>query len=102
MSHKLNMILEKRANKYYAYCPEIENSHKQGDSLKEVINDIQETIENYLETTSEPAPNLDDRSIWEVCDEIMKDLPISTLEQLPIDGAEQHDHYIYGIPKQSK
>ena len=26
-------------------------------------------------------------------------LPQETLDQLPVDGASQHDHYIYGTPK---
>jgi predicted DNA-binding antitoxin AbrB/MazE fold protein len=26
-------------------------------------------------------------------------LPQETLEQLPADGASQHDHYLYGTPK---
>jgi len=29
----------------------------------------------------------------------MEDLPDDVLERLPIDGAAQHDHYIYGSPK---
>jgi hypothetical protein len=27
-------------------------------------------------------------------------LPRETLDRLPADGASQHDHYIYGTPKQ--
>jgi antitoxin component of MazEF toxin-antitoxin module len=26
-------------------------------------------------------------------------LPQETLDRLPVDGASQHDHYIYGTPK---
>ncbi|MFO0967367.1 MAG: antitoxin family protein [Gemmataceae bacterium] len=26
-------------------------------------------------------------------------LPPETLDRLPVDGASQHDHYIYGTPK---
>jgi hypothetical protein len=32
------------------------------------------------------------RAIW-------ADLPAKVLAQLPEDGASQHDHYIYGLPK---
>ena len=29
----------------------------------------------------------------------MSDVPNDVLDRLPVDGAEQHDHYIYGLPK---
>jgi len=28
-----------------------------------------------------------------------RDVPDEELERLPVDGAAQHDHYIYGLPK---
>ena len=31
--------------------------------------------------------------------EAFKDVPEEELERLPVDGATQHDHYIYGTPK---
>lgn len=38
--------------------------------------------------------------IWEVFDEILQDVPQEELDLLPSDAASQHDHYIYGTPKQ--
>jgi Arc/MetJ-type ribon-helix-helix transcriptional regulator len=37
--------------------------------------------------------------IGEIIDELMSDVPDDVLDRLPIDGAAQHDHYIYGLPK---
>lgn len=34
--------------------------------------------------------------------EEMADIPDEVLAQLPTDGAENHDHYLYGWPKQSE
>jgi hypothetical protein len=31
--------------------------------------------------------------------QIEKDVPKAELEKLPTDGAENHDHYLYGAPK---
>ena len=45
------------------------------------------------------ASHLDDRPIWEVIQDIMKDVPDEVFDRLPKDGASQVDHYIYGIPK---
>jgi excisionase family DNA binding protein len=50
---------------------------------------------------SSQAPTFDPtaRPIWEVFDEIMREVPEDELNRLPADGAEQHDHYVYGLPK---
>jgi hypothetical protein len=42
-----------------------------------------------------------DSSIWEVIDEIMRSVPEEARQRLPADGAEQHDHYLYGSPKRA-
>jgi 16S rRNA U1498 N3-methylase RsmE len=42
---------------------------------------------------------LTNKNIWEIAQEITEDITEDELQQLPHDGAQQHDHYIYGIPK---
>ena len=39
------------------------------------------------------------KPIWQIAQDIMADVPPEIISQLPADGAEQHDHYIYGTPK---
>jgi Arc/MetJ-type ribon-helix-helix transcriptional regulator len=39
------------------------------------------------------------KPIWEEIEEITAGVPDEEFLKLPIDGAEQHDHYIYGLPK---
>jgi len=34
--------------------------------------------------------------------EIWADMPDEVRAKLPADGAEQHDHYIYGVPKRTE
>ena len=41
------------------------------------------------------------KPIWERFIEAFQDAPDEELERLPVDGAAQHDHYIYGLPKRS-
>jgi hypothetical protein len=36
---------------------------------------------------------------WKRIRAIMSKVPRKQMKQLPRDGAEQHDHYIYGTPK---
>jgi Arc/MetJ-type ribon-helix-helix transcriptional regulator len=45
----------------------------------------------------EAAPKY--KPIWEEFEDIAASVPIEEWAKLPVDGAEQHDHYIYGTPK---
>ncbi len=47
------VILEDESGGYIAIVPELPGCHTQGDSLDEVIRNIREAIELYLETLSE-------------------------------------------------
>jgi hypothetical protein len=40
------------------------------------------------------------RPIWEIIEEIANDAPPGTWDDVPTDGAVNHDHYLYGAPKQ--
>ena len=42
------------------------------------------------------------KPIWEVAAEIRNSVPQEEWDKLPTDGAEQHDHYIYGLQKRPK
>ena len=46
-----------------------------------------------------PSSHEAPKPIWEQFIEAFKDVPDEELERLPVDGAAQHDHYIYGLPK---
>jgi len=39
------------------------------------------------------------KPIWERILERIAAIPDEEWDKLPVDGAEQHDHYIYGTPK---
>jgi len=49
-------------------------------------------------TSPAPAKRI---PIWEVAAELRKNVPEEEWTKLPVDGAAQHDHYIYGTPKRS-
>ncbi len=50
MNYKVSVVIEKDEYGYYAYCPELEGCQTQGDSVEEVMANIKEAIELYLET----------------------------------------------------
>jgi predicted RNase H-like HicB family nuclease len=53
MSYKVSVVIEKDEHGYYAYCPELEGCQTQGNSLEEVMSNVREATELYLETLSE-------------------------------------------------
>ena len=53
MSYKVKVVIEKDEYGYYAYCPELEGCQTQGDTLEEVLDNVKEAVELYLETLSE-------------------------------------------------
>lgn len=53
MAYKVGIVIEKDDFGYYAYCPELEGCQTQGDSFEEVMDNIREAIELYLETLPE-------------------------------------------------
>ena len=53
MFQKVSIVIEKDQYGYYAYCPELEGCQTQGDTLEEVMANIKEAIELYLETLPE-------------------------------------------------
>ncbi|HTX39214.1 MAG TPA: hypothetical protein VME43_29520 [Bryobacteraceae bacterium] len=63
----------------------------QGLSPEEYARQV---LEHDLEST---AP----RPIWEVIAENMRRVPPEDLAAMPKDGASEHDHYSYGLPKKN-
>lgn len=53
MSYKVSVVVEKDENGYYAYAPELEGCQSQGDTLDEVMSNIKEAVELYLETLTD-------------------------------------------------
>lgn len=102
MSSKISIKIEKNESGYSAYSPEIEGYRTEGDSLDVVIDEIKEAIRLYLAKTDNKATNTANQSLLELFESITADMTEEEIKQLPSDGAEQHDHYIYGTPKKKQ
>lgn len=56
-------------------------------------------VEEMLAEKAAAQNGVSVRPLWEIAEEISSQVPIEEWEKLPTDGAEQHDHYLYGSPK---
>ncbi len=72
----------------------------QGLSVEEWLLRLAEQS-THLSTQGEERKR-DQRPIWEVIADNMKDVPPEDLALLPRDGASQIDHYVYGLPKRGE
>lgn len=54
----------------------------------------QKEILDYVEKFEPPR-----QTLWDAVRDIVADIPQDVLEKLPVDGAENHDHYLYGASK---
>ena len=99
MAYKVNILIEKNESGYSASSPEIAGYQVQGDSLDMVFDNLKEAVKQDLEKINVKTNDKIDKPIWEVAKDITNDMTEEEINQLPSDGAEQHDHYIYGTPK---
>lgn len=65
---------------------------------------VRVTVEPQLQRAADtyPSPRADESggmSVGERIAALARDLPQDVIDSLPVDGASQHDHYIYGTPK---
>ncbi len=69
--------------------------------VEEVLNFLlfTKSRQQQLATQTIPKTQSKFKPIWEVADEIIASLPEEAINELPTDGATQHDHYLYGTPK---
>lgn len=58
-------------------------------------------VDKMLLEEQEPAASKNSRPIWEIITELSSEIPLEEWAKLPTDGAEQHDHYLYGSPKRT-
>jgi hypothetical protein len=42
-----------------------------------------------------------DSPIWERIAELAEEIPDEAIADIPVDGATEHDHYLYGSPKKT-
>jgi Arc/MetJ-type ribon-helix-helix transcriptional regulator len=72
-----------------------------GEMITKLVRDYEQRTPHQPEppTVSQQPTAPAHKPIWEVIQEITAGIPDEEWAKLPVDGAEQHDHYIYGTPK---
>ncbi len=58
-------------------------------------------VDALLDKEQLAPPESTRRPISEIFEELSSQIPLEEWAELPRDGAEQHDHYLYHSPKRS-
>ncbi len=48
-SYRLSVVIEKDADGYFAFCPELQGCYTQGDSYEEILENIKDAIRLHIE-----------------------------------------------------
>ncbi len=48
-TYRLAVVIEKDADGYYAFCPQLQGCHTQGDTYEEALNNVSDAIRLILE-----------------------------------------------------
>jgi len=109
-AHRYSWVVNKRTRVPTGYEPhEIDPRLSQSITERGVI-ETPEDLDYWLRRASEetqakqPAASQIEtapahKPIWEEIEELTANIPDEEFLKLPVDGAEQLDHYIYGLPK---
>jgi Arc/MetJ-type ribon-helix-helix transcriptional regulator len=69
------------------------------DAMSEAASLLLERVKEEQAQAKQPAAAAAHKPIWQVAEELRKSIPAEEWDKLPVDGAAQHDHHIYGTPK---
>lgn len=69
--------------------------------LKRLSPEQQREVADFIHKLAgrETSPSTSESHIWDEIAAASASLPDDAWQGVPIDGSEQHDHYLYGSPK---
>ncbi len=57
---------------------------------------------NFVTSLQKQRKTARAKTLSAIFEELSNELPLEQWRELPADGAENHDHYLYGAPKKTK
>lgn len=99
MVNKISIVISKNPDGYSVNFPELEPTDYQDSSLDGVLNRLKDALETHLMASDLSQEETTGESILKIVDKLTDDFTEEELAQLPSDGAEERDYYLYGSPK---
>jgi hypothetical protein len=101
MSSKLNVSINKTDTGYIVQSSEKESQPiETDDSIESLMQTLKMLVSTHLDIETEHQPlATTGQSLLNLFESITANISVEETQNLPQDGAEQHDHYLYGSPK---
>ncbi|MBI3934387.1 MAG: type II toxin-antitoxin system HicB family antitoxin [Acidobacteria bacterium] len=68
-TYRVSMVIERDADGYYAFCPELQGCYSQGQTYEEAVNNIRDAIRLHIEdrlANNEEVPEFESVSLGTV------------------------------------
>lgn len=72
------------------------------EQMRALTEDEMRQVLDFVTSLQEQRKSLQSKPISQVFEELSSEIPLEQWRELPSDGAENHDHYLYGAPKKTK
>lgn len=71
------------------------------DQIRVLTDDEMEKVLSYVNGLRQAKNGTDVKPISVIFEELSSEIPFDEWSELPTDGADNHDHYLYGSSKNS-
>ena len=72
------------------------------EQIRVLSEDEMRLVLSFVNGLRKEKPFSRAKPISEIFEDLSSELPLENWSELPPDGAENHDHYLYGAPKKTK
>ena len=70
--------------------------------MRVLSEDEMHQVLNFVTALQRQRKPTEVKPLSAIFEELSNELPLEQWRELPADGAENHDHYLYGAPKKTK
>lgn len=95
MSSRVSIVVERNESGYLISFPESENQQFQDQSFEAVIAKLKETLSQELSSSQVSVRPTTGQSLLRLAQRFSADMSEDEINQLPVDAAQNHDHYLY-------
>jgi hypothetical protein len=72
------------------------------EQMRVLSEDDMRQVLNFMNGLRKEKNSSQTKPISAIFENLSSELPLEEWSELPSDGAENHDHYLYGAPKKTK
>lgn len=72
------------------------------EQIRVLSEDEMQQVFNFVQSLRLKKTLPQSKSISAIFENLSSEIPLDEWKELPVDGAENHDHYLYGAPKKTE